>query len=400
MNSNVAVCLNDTKSDDQDIDIQLVLPRRYVTPRSGYFVFEETPEFYRRYTLPYILNKRNKFNASWVKSLGNVDKSNEIQNVLVRTNNFVAYIDRAWINKGHHCDTNIIKERSQWGLHPDTDESYYSVDVFLNGNKYENELMTLRDVKYKHLNLLLKIKKKVLRKSFSIYGVKEDDLTIFARYLPRGFIFHLHFVHNKNPYKKKQKYRDFFLKDIERNIRKNHNYYQEMNIETQVFFDLDQPTLKQSYYQHILPLLNKKFNYYKTKNMVWRPDKPVDQPADKPVVADKPADKSLNWRNPNNNNKYQKTNCFQVNKSVIKYDPNNNNKSKNTNSNCYKAKKIVSKYDPNYNICNLNNNNVSKSNTSTGYKAKRVAIKYNPNYNNTNKSCIPRPLGSARFQRF
>eukprot|EP01084_Bolivina_argentea_P271952 462879_1 len=257
--------------DIENIPVKMLRNTAMVTTTNGYYVIEETPDFYTSFTRKFIIKRRTALDHSWIYGLSNFKKENEQKYYFCHNQHFYAYIDRTWVREGFHCNVRENK-KSQWGGHKDTDCTHYVVTAFVSAKKYKDELMTLRDIRgNKHHKMLYELKKKVLKKTKSVYGIKESDLIMFVRFMPRFYLLKIQFVHKQHPDKNLNKYRDHYLNDILKNIEKDSNYYRDAKIPNQIFFDLKNPHFHNSFYQHLRPLMQKKFNFYKTKPGIWRP---------------------------------------------------------------------------------------------------------------------------------
>jgi m7GpppX diphosphatase len=122
---------------------------------------DETPEIYKKYTLPY-LQKYYIQNTKWVDDMIHYKTS---QIVYYRNSNFLICKDNKW-------QTDNIKD-------------FYILAIPI------EKIMTIRDLRQQHIGLLESMKYR-LTKIAEAFNINSRDLVFFFHYMPSIFQLHLH----------------------------------------------------------------------------------------------------------------------------------------------------------------------------------------------------------------
>jgi m7GpppX diphosphatase len=133
-------------------------------------IVNETPEEYRRVTLPYI--ESSAFSTKWVYNI--LEKRSEVERIVFEDANartgFILLPDMKWDGK----QTN---------------------DLYLVALVHDRTLRSLRDITAQHLPLLENIRDKGSAAIEKKYSVPRDELRIYVHYQPSYYHMHVHFTH-------------------------------------------------------------------------------------------------------------------------------------------------------------------------------------------------------------
>lgn len=163
-------------------------------------IMTETPEIYYDITLPKIINQ----DLTWINNI--LEGKSEMNSIVYNDEDFVLLPDLKWDKR-------------------DMDALYYLAIV------RDKTIKSIRDLTYKHINLLEKIRDIGCGIIKNIHNIKQDELRIYVHYHPSYWHFHIHFnLINKHH---NGAIIDFShsLNHVIQNIKLIPNYYQLINLD-------------------------------------------------------------------------------------------------------------------------------------------------------------------------
>jgi m7GpppX diphosphatase len=96
------------------------------------------------------------------------------------------------------------------------------------------DIMTLRDLRGDHVNMLENIKRIGLEKIKSKYGINENQLNVFVHYPPQVWLFHVHFYIVGTNHKRQSVEYSHLLDNVIFNLKLDSDYYKKINMNVKV----------------------------------------------------------------------------------------------------------------------------------------------------------------------
>jgi len=203
-------------------DVELISPatERQISramPSLGSTLIHETPIIYQKVVQPFIKIVVDGNSLGWVNNIIEVKKEKE--RLIVNSPQFIINIDTKWRSHPPPLST----PRKEWFGHQSVEDLYCLGIVKVKG------IATLRDLRGVHISMLKNLQKEGLEAIENIYGVKSDQIRIFAHYQPQFYHFHVHFTRLENEIGSTVE-RGHLLVDIIQNLEMDSNFYEKRTI--------------------------------------------------------------------------------------------------------------------------------------------------------------------------
>lgn len=180
-------------------DINLVYPCEEEhlkhNKKSKYVILKETAQDYNNIVLPYIKGIYNN-NVKWIYDI--IHNGKEKENIFLNIDEFLIIKNLSWTN-------NLKKD-------------FYILVIS------KEPLMTIRDLRKKHVPLLKLMKEKCIEVAKK-FKIDENQLYFFFHYHPSFYHLHLHCCIINNPELSSKYFRCKMLETIICNLEKNSHYY-------------------------------------------------------------------------------------------------------------------------------------------------------------------------------
>lgn len=137
-------------------------------------------------------------NRRWIFNI--IDRTAETESVIYRDDDFVLMPDYTWDRK--------------------TNDKIHILAIAC-----DREIMSIRDLKIKHLDMLERIKTQSLKQIEKIYGIPMNKLKLFMHYPPSTYLLHIHITHISKCDDKTSFERCHDLDTVIKNIKLDENYY-------------------------------------------------------------------------------------------------------------------------------------------------------------------------------
>ena len=185
-------------------DINLVYPcddeHLKHNKKSKYIIVKETASDYKNIILPYIKGIYDD-NVSWIKDI--LYNGKEKERVLLNIDEFLIVKNLSWKNN--------------------MKINFYILVIT------KESLMTIRDLRKKHISLLKLMKEKCIEVAKK-FGIEENQLYFFFHYHPSFYYLHLHCCIINSPELSSKYFRCKMLETIILNLEKNSYYYKNSEI--------------------------------------------------------------------------------------------------------------------------------------------------------------------------
>lgn len=169
--------------------------------KSKYIILNETPEEYKNKILPYI-NGIYKTNTKWIKNI--IYNNSEQEKIFFKNDDIVIIKNITW--KEDKCK-----------------DSFYILAI-----PVEN-LMTIRDLRKKHIPILLRMKEECIKVAEQ-YDINKNQLYFFFHYHPSFYHLHLHCCIINNKELSTKYFRCKMLETIIMNLIRNSHFYKNNDI--------------------------------------------------------------------------------------------------------------------------------------------------------------------------
>jgi m7GpppX diphosphatase len=163
-----------------DLKINLISPcteshiKKY--SKQGIRMVVETPEIYKQWIQPYMLQKREQGALNWVWNI--IDGKMEVEDVIFRT-------------------PKIKDSEVGFLLLPDLNWDRKTMEsLHLLGLVERMDIWSLRDLRKKHIPWLKYMREKLIEATVQTYKeLERDQLKLYVHYQPTYYHFHIHIVH-------------------------------------------------------------------------------------------------------------------------------------------------------------------------------------------------------------
>ena len=163
-------------------------------------IFTETPEIYKKISLPYINSILDK-NTKWIRDL--VYNQSEENLMFFRNDLFVICKDIVWKDNNPN--------------------NFYILAIPVKNIK------NIRHLNADHLSLLKEMQNQIIDIAFT-FGIKKERLYMFFHYHPSYYFLHLHACVIDNDILETKYHRHYFLDDIIENITSDSEYYKNQTL--------------------------------------------------------------------------------------------------------------------------------------------------------------------------
>ena len=190
-------------------EVNLIYPcdhesNKNINSKSEYEILRETALDYKNIILPYIKNIYYN-NVKWINDIIYHDREKE--KIFYRNKEFLVIQNISW--------TNLDKSS--------TKNSFYLLVI------PEEKLMTIRDLRKKHINLLKSMRDKAIEVAKS-FDINQNQLYFFFHYHPSFYHLHLHCCIINNPELTTKYFRCKMLETIISNLERNNYFYRNADI--------------------------------------------------------------------------------------------------------------------------------------------------------------------------
>jgi len=186
-------------------------------PSPGSSMIQETPKMYKEVTKPFIQQIVDGSSLDWIKNV--IEGKKEKERLLLNEDTYIMNIDTKWRS---HPDP-LSVPRAEWKNHEATK------DLYCLGITKCPGIATIRDLTSEHIPMLQSMVKDGCKAIEETYGVKSDQIRVFAHYQPQFYWFHIHFTRLDNEFGA-QVERGHLVLDIIQNLQSDPEYYDKRTI--------------------------------------------------------------------------------------------------------------------------------------------------------------------------
>lgn len=183
-------------------------------PSPGSVLIQETPQKYKEVTKPFIQPIVDGKSLDWIRNV--IDGKKEKERLLLDKDTYILNIDTKW--RSHPDPLRVPRE--EWKHHEATKELYCLGITKCPG------IATIRDLTSEHVPMLQSMVNDGCKTIEEIYGVKSDQIRVFAHYQPQFYWFHVHFTRLENEIGA-QVERGHLVSDIIQNLESDPEYYEK-----------------------------------------------------------------------------------------------------------------------------------------------------------------------------
>ena len=188
-----------------------------VMPSPGFAMIQETPQIYNEVTKPFIQTILDGNSTGWIKNV--IEGKKEKERLLLDKETYILNIDTKWRS---HPDP-LTVPRAEWKNNEATK------DLYCLGITKCPGIASIRDLTPEHVPMLESMIRDGCNAIEEIYGVKSNQIRVFAHYQPQFYWFHVHYTRLENEVGT-QVERGHLVTDIIQNLQIDPQYYEKRSI--------------------------------------------------------------------------------------------------------------------------------------------------------------------------